>query len=48
MRDENIVVVEQKIGSKSRRRSSEGTDGRVDSAEIDLFREVDPGDGLDR
>ena len=48
MRDEDVVVVEQEIGLESRRRLLEGADGSVDSAEIDLFREVDPGDGLDR
>ena len=39
MRDENVVVFEQEAGLESRRRL-ERADGSVDSAEIDLFREV--------
>ena len=42
MRDENVVVFEQEAGLESRRRL-ERADGSVDPAEIDLFREVDPG-----
>ena len=46
VRDEDVVVLEQEAGLESRRRL-ERADGSVDPAEIDLFREVDPGDGFD-